>query len=227
MQRISRFFAAGIVCLALFNFSFSPLPLQYQNPNSEIGVVSADKMNILYIGVDNPVSAAIAGVPIDQTQVSVTNGTITKTDRKGTYNVRVNSPGVTTIEVTGKDRNGRQLSGSGAFRVKRISDPIATIGGRSGGSFPIATFKAQKGMIAELNHFNFDANFQIVSFDVFYSKPRTPTISLHNQGATFHTKVRSMMEKAQIGDIFYFDNIRVKAPDETTRHLPTLSFKLR
>ncbi len=225
MQRASHLFAMGILYLALFNFSFSLLPLQ--NQSNEIGVVSADKMNILYIGMDNPISVAIAGVPIEQTQVSITDGIISSTDRKGAYNIRVNSPGTTTIEVSGKGQQGRTLNASSPFRVKRIPNPQATIGGRSGGSFPIATFKAQKGMTVHLNHFNFDASFRILSFDVSHSKPRGYISSVHNQGATFNTEVRSLIEQAQIGDIFYFDNIRVKAPDETTRHLPILSFKLR
>jgi hypothetical protein len=59
----------AILFTIFFNYQ-----LNSQNENSV--VVSADKMNILYIGIDNPVSIAASGIPSDKLKVSSSNGTI-------------------------------------------------------------------------------------------------------------------------------------------------------
>ena len=56
--------------------------------------VSATKMNVFYIGVDNPVAVSAAGVPSNQVQVSMTGsggGSISR-NSDGTFNVKVSTP---------------------------------------------------------------------------------------------------------------------------------------
>ncbi len=226
MQKIPRFFAIGFLLLTAFNLSFtllSPLP---QSASTQIGVVSADKMNILYLGVDNPVSVAIADVPIEETKVSISEGTLTETDRKGTFHVKVNRPGKATIRVEGVTNQGKTVSASMDFRVKRVADPEARLGGRSGGRIPIAKFKAQKGLTTEIPDFDYDFRYHIMSFEISTSKTGNDIASAINQGPIFTEQALRIVQQANIGDIIHFNTIRVRAPDGTTRKLPPLSFKL-
>ena len=50
-------------------------------------VVSADNMNIFYIGVDNPVSVAVPGVLSDKLKVTISEGSISGSNGKYTVNV--------------------------------------------------------------------------------------------------------------------------------------------
>ena len=223
MQKILLFLAIGFLLLTAFNLSttFLSPPL----PSNQIGVVSADKMNVLYIGVDNPISVVIAGVPIEQTKVSVSDGTISETDKLGTYNVRVTRPGKLTIRAEGITNQGKTVSKELDFRIKRISDPTIKLGKKRGGRIKIAHFKNQKGLTAELENFNYDAEFHIVCYTISLNHHQD-ILMRENRGATFQDAAKVLIQKAKKGDVISFDDIRVKGPDETNRKLPPLSFLL-
>lgn len=194
------------------------------NPPDHVAVVSADKMNVFYIGVDNPVSASITGIRKDQTKVSMTGGTIT--GNGGSYIVRVNSPGDATVNVSGPKATGGTYNGSVKFRIKRIPDPIAKLGNKAGGAMGSGEMRAQRGVLAILENFDFEARFDVLGFEMTYAKPRQDLQVITNQGPTFGGSAQGMIKQASVGDIYYFDNIRVKGPDGTTRKLPTMSFKI-
>ncbi|MEZ4886536.1 MAG: gliding motility protein GldM [Chitinophagales bacterium] len=194
------------------------------NPPDHVAVVSADKMNVFYIGVDNPVSASITGIRKDQTQVSMTGGTIK--GNGGSYTVRVNSPGEATVNVSGPKATGGTYSGGVKFRVKRIPDPTAKLGKNAGGGMKSGEMRAQRGVLAILEDFDFDARFDVLGFEMTYAKLREDLQVISNQGAAFNGSAQALISKASVGDIYYFDNIRVKGPDGTTRKLPTMSFKI-
>src|SRR5690606_16795271 len=96
-------------------------------------VVSPDKMNVLYIGVNNPVSVSAPGTPTDKINVSMSGGSISGSG--GKYNVRVTSPGTARISVSAEVAPGKtQTLSTTEFRVKRIPDPIAKFAGKTGGT---------------------------------------------------------------------------------------------
>jgi hypothetical protein len=63
-------------------------------------VVSPDKMNVLYIGVPNPVSVSAPGVPTSSLNVSMSGGSISGSG--GHYTVRVNSVGAAKLRLPAK-----------------------------------------------------------------------------------------------------------------------------
>jgi len=203
--------------------------LEYEvvNPPDHVAVVSADKMNVFYIGVDNPVTASITGIRKDATKVSMTGGSINKSGSAGSYIAKVTSPGKATVNVSGPKATGGTYNGSVDFRVKRIPDPVAMLGKKAGGAMGSGEMRAQRGVLAVLKDFDFDARFNVMGFEMTYAKPREDLQVITNQGATFGGPAKGMVSKASVGDIYYFDNIRVKGPDGTTRKLPTMSFKVK
>jgi len=119
-------------------------PIKYTVGQSTASI-ALDKMNVLYIGVDNPVSVAASGAGDDKIGFSVTGGggTYSKVGG-GKYIVRVNT--VTdecwiNVSVEGK------VAGKSKFRVRTIPKPIAIIGPyESGANVPAGGFKAQAGV---------------------------------------------------------------------------------
>ncbi len=75
-------------------------------------VITTDKMEVLYVGIDNPLSVNVSGVPYEELNFSVDNGIITVAD--GKYIAKVVSPGTATIDVY---RGGEKI-GSKDFRVE-------------------------------------------------------------------------------------------------------------
>ncbi|MGB1204121.1 MAG: gliding motility protein GldM [Chitinophagales bacterium] len=195
-------------------------------PPNHVPVVAADKMNVFYIGVPNPVSASITGIPDSKVSVSMTGGSITKASGPGKYTVNVNSPGKAKVNLNGKNKKGESVNGSADFRVKRIPDPTPEVGGKQGGAMKTGELKAQLGVAARLKDFDFDAKFKVVGFEMTLAERGQDLLTCVNGGSKFGGQCANLIKRAKVGSIYYFDNIRAKGPDGTTRKLPTISFKV-
>jgi gliding motility-associated protein GldM len=191
-------------------------------------VVSPDKMNVLYVGVDNPVSISAPGVTPENLMPSISGGG-TIVGSKGKYIVRVNSPGMNVnVDVRGKsvDGKGSQMLGSTLFRVKAVPDPQATIGGLTPGTVSVSQFKAQGGMIANLKDFDFDMRFDVISFRMLYFAARKDVEPFANTGAIYNAKLQQVIRNAKAGDRFIFDEVKVVGPDRITRKLPPAVYSI-
>lgn len=199
-------------------YPFEPFKYTVAAP---FAVVSADKMNVFYIGLDNPISVSASGVSDANVKASLSSGSATP-NGAGKYVVRVSTPGKTSVIVSAK---GKQLR-SQEFRVKNIPDPIAKVGGKSGGAMSSGEMKAQLGLGAILENFDFDAKFEVISYSVFYLPKREDPVQLPNGGAYFTAPVKGVIGKIKPGDTVYFEDIKVKGPDGTTRKIPSIVFKI-
>jgi gliding motility-associated protein GldM len=123
---------------------------------------SADKMNVFYIGVENPLTV---GSPTgwDKTNVSM-SGTATLSGSNGKYIVKGTSIGKAILSVTA-DGKTTQFE----FRVKRIPDPVFKVGPSGGGAIQAAVFKAQQFCRADLENFDFDARFTVVGATMYFT----------------------------------------------------------
>ena len=185
--------------------------------------VSPTKMNVFYIGVDNPVSIAASGVAEDKLRVSISNGTIKKTG-KG-YSVRVKRAGKATIKVNADIGGNSRSMGTADFRVKRVPDPVAKIGGLKGGRMKKNKLLAIGKVQAIMENFDFALRYTIVGYTV------SATIGGFEEeakggSAKFNGKQRTLIKKIKPGRKIYFEDIRAKGPDGTIRKLGTISFKL-
>lgn len=189
--------------------------------------VSADKMNVLYVGVDNPLSITAAGVSSNELQVSASGAgiNITKTG-PGKYNATVSQQGEAKIILSG----GGLAPTSYDFRTKIIPDPIPTLSGKHGGNMGNGEFKAQRALIPQLENFDFDARCEILSYTLFrIPKPGTgDPIANANQGGTFNAGSRSLIDKASPNDRYFFEDVRVKCPGWAGgKNIGTVSFKIQ
>ena len=187
--------------------------------------VSADKMNVMYVGVDNPISVVAAGISSNALRVSASGGGIQLSPSgTGKYIARVSKPGKATITVSG---GGLQPT-SFEFRVKPIPDPVAQLGGETSGDVGNGTFKAQQGVIAVLENFDFDARCQIAGFELVYAPKRKDPVPVTNGGATFNSQARNLVNQAKPGDTYYFNNVRAKCPgDVASRKINPMVFRIR
>jgi hypothetical protein len=206
---------------------YYPFETEYQSAKP-MAVVSPDKMNVLYIGVDNPLSVSVPGFQAEMVSASITEGSIT--GGKGKYVAKVTKAGTVKVNVSAKlDDGTTKAIGAAEFRVKRVPDPIAKLGKgtyEKGGKVQAGTFKAQSGIRAELENFDFELKFNIISYEVTYVAKRQDPISSENNGGGFSSKVQEYVQKAKPGDVFYFDQIKAKGPDGLPRTLPSLVFQL-
>lgn len=189
--------------------------------------VSADKMNVFYIGVDNPISVAAAGVSSNDVGISGTGGGISLTPNgKSSYIVKVNAQGESFIKVNDK-KGGKQL-GEFKFRVKKIPDPVAKIGNKTGGGFGSGEMKAQLGIMPVLENFDFEAKCEVVSFRLYYTKKRQDPQDIPVTGGRFTGTAAAAVQAAAVGDTYNFVDIKAKCPgDATARTVNTIGITIR
>ncbi len=180
--------------------------------------VFLEKMNVLYIGVDNPMTISAGSAGLERMQVAITNGAINSAGN-GRFIAKPTTPGLAKINVT---VNGRTTPFE--MRVKRLPDPNAFVGESKGGTVPINTFKAQGGLRAKLES-DFDAPFQVIGYTVAANVGIYREVP--NDGAVWGEAAKSLIKQAQPGSQVFFDKIRVKGPDGTIRELPGIFFNLK
>lgn len=193
-------------------------PEQHYQVARPSAVVSPDKMNVLYIGVDNPLSVSAPGTPADKIKVSMSGGSLKGSS--GKYVARVSSPGTAKISVSAEVAPGKvQTLSTTDFRVKRIPDPMAKFGGKSGGTMASVALKAQKAVFASLENFDFDAKFKVTKFTMIIAKPRADAIVLSTSGNTLSGAMQSALSSITPGTRVIFDNIIAVGPDGSPRQL--------
>lgn len=169
--------------------------------------VMLDKMNVFYIGVDNPVTI---GSPTgwDKTKVSMSGGSISQKSGSA-WTVRVSAIGPASVNVVA-DGKPSQFS----FRVKRIPDPVFKVGsGRP--RVPAVEFKNQSFARADLEAFDFDLKFNVVSATVYFSGAGFPNVATAQLNGGNLSGLSALMQRAGPGSTVTFDNIKVSGPDGT------------
>ncbi|MBK0380413.1 type IX secretion system motor protein PorM/GldM [Mucilaginibacter segetis] len=196
-------------------YTTPPQTYQVARPSA---VVSPDKMNVLYIGIPNPVSVSSPGIPKEKLRVSISGGSISGS--AGHYTANVTTTGTATISVSGELAPGKvQNLGSTLFRVKRIPDPRPMFAGKSGGNTSAANIRAQDRVFAKLDDFEFDAKFNVTRFTLIIIKPRQDAITYSTTGSELSGAMRSAMSSVTPGTTVVFKDIIAVGPDGSQRGL--------
>ncbi|MGX5818371.1 type IX secretion system motor protein PorM/GldM [Chitinophaga lutea] len=192
--------------------------------------ISADKMNVLYQALQNPISISAAGVPAEKIQASISGagGQITKKG-PGEFVVTVSGTGRATINVTAEVDGQVKSFGSKEFRVKMVPDPQMKVGLAKGPSMKAAEFKAQAGLRADLEDFVFDGvKYDVVGYRMGI-EPKGREYVEGEANSAYWPKdagIQAAIRSLKAGDVVYFDNIKVKGPDGRVRTMQNISFRI-
>ncbi|MBL0137928.1 MAG: hypothetical protein IPP86_05295 [Bacteroidetes bacterium] len=212
------------------NTILSVSPTLLKKPNS---VVSADKMNVLYIGVDNPMSISVPGVSNDKVKVSIEGGGGTlkpnATLGGGHYMANVATVGKATIKVSAEIGGKVMPMGAFEYRVKRVPDPVATISNSKGG--PINKNLLMAGtLIPQLENFDFELFFKITGFRMAISGKGKDPQDFESTGNQLTQQMRDALAKSRAGDKVFFEYIKARmatGADQSSRNLSPMSFVIQ
>ncbi|MBL7817332.1 MAG: hypothetical protein JNL70_20160 [Saprospiraceae bacterium] len=185
--------------------------------------VSAEKMNVFYIGVDNPIAVSAAGVSSNELKVNCTGCESINRVNDNNYNVRVNRPGEAIITLSAGSMNVQKK-----FRVKPIPDPVAqTTSKKKGGVVNNGEMRAFNGLVALLENFDFDARCSIQSYVCVRLQKREDPQQANVTGPT-NPEVERLCRSANPGDQYQFFQIRGRCPgDVAARDLGSMSFLVK
>jgi gliding motility-associated protein GldM len=183
--------------------------------------VSAEKVKVLYIGLDNELAVTGGSVGDEKVNVSINNGSLRKIG-PGRYVSSPSSPGnaVVTVNADGK-------SSQFTFRVKTVPDPVAMVGKSKGGIMSVSEFKAQLGVRADLENFVFEGvQFTVTSFTLYCTGAGFPDPQYRTVNGNSFDAVRDIINKCKPGTTVTLDEIRVSGPGGS-RKIPGPFFNLR
>jgi gliding motility-associated protein GldM len=180
-------------------------------------VVSPDKMNVLYIGVENPLSVSAPGVPLDKIHINMSSGSYTGSG--GHYEAKVTSAGEATVSISAEINGKSTALGSSKFRIKRIPDPVAQFAGRNGGTTSAVNLRAQDKVFAHLADFPFDLKYNVTHFTLYIRPPRQDAQIMKGSGAELNAQMKAAMGTIKPGTQIYFDDITAVGPDGSPRSL--------
>ncbi|MBQ9668918.1 MAG: gliding motility protein GldM [Prevotella sp.] len=190
--------------------------------------VSADLMNMLYAGYNNPISVSVPGVPLNKIQATMTNGSLTPTG-PGKYIAKPSKIGQdATITVTSTNTGHPQQMGQFTFRVRKLPDPTPYIdikdeGGNpsrfKGGNMAKGSLLATDGIGAAIDDGILDIAFRVLSFETVFFDNMGNAKPLASDGARFSAAQKEQFRRLSRGRRFYISRVVAIGPDGIERTL--------
>lgn len=173
-------------------------------PNS--ATISADKMNVVYRGVKNPMTISFAGIPDNKVSASAQGLSRASGSRYVMDATSIKGRQV-TINVTGTLPDGKKVSDNAKFRIKDLPRPTGTIRGEDG------AIKMQRNSLeistigAKFDDFDFELPLRVTGFK--FKVPGQPTINV--SGGKLNSRAKAALRKAKRGSSATIFDIQAKA----------------
>lgn len=195
------------------------IPLKFQGKYVVVSrpvsaTISADKMNVVYRGVVNPMTVSFAGIP--DANVSASAPGLSKAGGQGKFNMSPQGGNEVVINVSGKMADGKSVTDRRVFRIKGIPGPTGTIRGEMGvvkgpkSNLEIATIGAK------LVDFDFEVGLNVVGFNLKVTGQPTVVVS----GNRLNAQCKAVLSKAGRGDQVTISEIKTKLEGAGSYLLP-------
>lgn len=171
--------------------------------------IMLDKMNVFYIGVENPITIS-SGSGWDKTTVTPSGCNISGSGSNRI--VTVSAIGTASITVSAEGKSSKF-----DFRIKRIPDPIIKVGPSGGGKMQAVVFRSQQFVRADLENFDFLAKFNVTGATIYFSNPGDRSVKQVSLTSGSLGPAAAYMQTLVPGSTVIFDNIRVVGPDGQPR----------
>lgn len=192
-----------------------------------MATVSATMMNVLYAGIDNPISISVPGVTMNDISASMSGGSLV---RSGDHWVaRPTAVGSNaTITVTANIDGRSSTVATTTFRVRKLPDPTAYIAYSDKGSvnhykgsrpFSKAALLAAQGLEAAIDDGLLDTKFRVISFETVTFDSMGNAIPEVSAGASFSPRQKQAFQRLKRGSRFFITRIKAVGPDGITRDL--------
>lgn len=189
--------------------------------------VAATKMNVFYIGVDNPVSISVPGIAEANLRPNISVGTLSRDAGGKDWIVRVpQGQPRTVISVDAMYQGETRKMGSAEFRIRRVPSPVAEIAGQVEGAIDKGTLLAAGAIIPVMKDFEFELFFEVKSFRMT-TIVGGDGISKRANGNRFTDEMISLIQSGRKGQKFFFENIQAEGPDKIPRSLNPISFEIK
>ncbi len=183
-------------------------------------IVSPTAMNIMYAGIANPIDVSVPNVSPDKIKISIKPGTGTfSTEKvknpkgvpfKGGWSVVPAAVGTDVQVIVTAEINGKPMQFPPyPFRVKKVPPPVANFADKSQGSVGKALAVAQTMVFATLPDFDFDLQYEVTEFVLFYTD-KGSDYAEPSTSASLTSKQKTILNAMSRGKTLIFKNIKAK-----------------
>lgn len=225
----------GVIALKAPDGSTKEYPFSEEYTVGERNVIiSPTAMNVMYMGIPNPIDVSVPGVSPNNIRIRVVNGTFTTEKVKnsrgqtfpGVYAVRPQSREQNVQVVVTADMSGTPVTFAPyEFRVKPLPDPIAQFGQKSTGTISRASAAAQQGVFAVLPDFDFDLQYKVTGFTILFSDKGSDFEESSNSSSLTPAQ-KNLINRLTRGKNLIIKDIKALGPDGRTRDLSPVILKI-
>ena len=172
-------------------------------PNA--AVISADKMNVVYRGVENPMTISIPGISDNKIRASAPG---LKRVRGSKFIMNPGKGREVRITASGTLPDGQNISTKTKFRIKDLPRPNATFFDQSGSVRMPKSSIAKASVGARMEDFDFDLTLRVLKFKI--RVPGSPTITCN--GSSLCPKAVKAISRARSGQEISIVDLEVQNP---------------
>lgn len=193
--------------------------------------VSATMMNVLYAGIDNPISISVPGVANSDVTATMTNGTLTRTSG-GNWVARPAAVGKEAVITVSASMDGSRTDmGATTFRVRKLPNPTPFIiytddkGNReryrsgSQGGIAKGTLRQSPGIEAAIDDELLNIQFKVLSFETIFFDSMGNAAAEVSEGSSFSSRQKERFGRMRPGQRFFISRVKAIGPDGITRDL--------
>ena len=174
---------------------------------------SADKMNVLYMGIDNPVDIAVAGVSADKIKATVDEKCGSIEGKNGKYIVKVKNRNFKINVYKVEENNKEVLLDSIKFRIKTIPAPVTSIAGITGdGRIDKDALLKLNGIEVSWGDLVFEMKMPIVSYTLTFMNDGK-VMSIEEDGPALSDMMKKYIAKMEHGQKLMIEDVIIKTPE--------------
>jgi len=188
--------------------------------------ISHRDYDVLFVGVNNPVNIYHPEFTPENYNVSISQGKVIYDGKQ--FFAKVYRPGYVTMTLSVPEQGGGfKKVAEQQFKVEELPKPRAKLYNSYGGEMPATIFKKQRELTADVQGLLIDAKFRVVEFTVTYvNRQGLGVFKERVTGSYFTDKSLELINLAESGDLYIFENIKIKGPDGKNIDVEPLAFTI-
>jgi gliding motility-associated protein GldM len=191
-----------------------PFRLAYDVFNAP-AIISATKMNVVYIDLDNPMEISVPGYRPQDISATCSGGSISQT-KPGEYIVKVQDTRgkvrEANIRVSVKQPDGSsKFVGEKKFRIKRVPSPTPFFGSKNSGEIGRGEIRVVNFITVRLQDFPYDLKYSVQKYKMVYKPARGQGQMLEANNARLTPGMKGLLGNPNKGDMIIITNIYAKS----------------
>jgi len=177
-------------------------------------------MNVVYRGLENPISVSLPGVSDTNLNVSAVGGSLKGS--RGKYIIKPGAGKIATIYVSAKLSSGKKVTSKKEFRIKDIPAAMGSVRGQYGIVKMPKSGLSNAPITAGLPDFEFDLTIKVQSFKI--KVPRKLTVVVN--GSKLNARAKKLLSTAKRGDMITIFGIEATADGVRIKEVRPVSIDL-